>query len=50
MMSIWPSPNGDGDDQKELRAAGHLLTDDSTYDVFSADARAMYWRQLRDGL
>ena len=25
MMSIWPNVNGNGPDQRELRAAGHLL-------------------------
>ena len=49
MVSIWPNLQGDGPNQVEMRAQGHLLGDGSTYDAFDADARALYWRQLNDG-
>lgn len=49
MVSIWPNMHNDGPNQVELRARGHLLGDDSTYDPWSAEARAMYWEQARTG-
>lgn len=50
MMSVWPNLTGDGPDHVEMRAAGHLLGDDSVYNAFSAEARELYSRQLWNGL
>lgn len=50
VVSIWPNLGGDGPNQRELLTAGRMLSDGSTYDAFSAEARAMYWRQMNEGL
>ncbi len=50
MISIWPYMIGDSENQKEFRAAGLLLGDDSTYDAFSPEGRDMYWKQAYDGI
>jgi alpha-D-xyloside xylohydrolase len=50
MVSIWPVLRPGGDDWRELADAGHLLGNRATYDAFSADARAAYWRQAERGL
>jgi len=50
MVSVWPNFTGDGADQKEMRAAGHLLGDDSVYNAYSPEARELYFRQLWSGL
>ena len=50
LLSIWANPGGECEDQKEFRAAGHLLGEDRTYNAFDSDARAMYWRQANDHL
>jgi alpha-D-xyloside xylohydrolase len=33
-----------------MRQAGLLLGNDANYDAFSADARALYWKQCNDGI
>ena len=53
MVSIWPLMRG-GPNTKEMAAAGFLLGDSSSGagavdDAFHPDARALYWRQARDG-
>ncbi len=50
MISIWPHMQNEGPDQVELRAAGKLLGNGSTYDAFDPAARAMYWAQAERGL
>ena len=50
MMSIWPNLAGESPNHREMREAGHLLGNDSVYDAFSPDARALYWQQLATGL
>lgn len=50
MVSIWPNMARGGSDHLEFSEAGHLLGDDSTYDAFSAEARALYWRQANKEL
>jgi len=50
VVSIWPNLDGEGPNQKELLATGHMLANRSTYDAFSPSARKMYWRQANEGL
>ncbi len=50
MVSIWPIMTGGCADQRELLARDHMLGNQSTYDAFSPEARAVYWEQARRGL
>ncbi len=50
MVSVWPNMQRDGDNAKELAAAGHILPNSDLYNVFSPAARAMFARQLLEGL
>jgi alpha-D-xyloside xylohydrolase len=50
MISIWPIMRPGGDNWQELRAGGHLLGNQATYNAFSPAARECYWNQARDGL
>ena len=50
MISVWPKFSNDGPDQREMRQAGCLLGDGSTYNPFNPLGRDLYWRQARDGL
>ena len=50
MISVWPNMNGMGENQKEFLANGYMLGNQSTYNAFSADARAMYWKQANEGI
>ena len=50
IISIWPNLSGESEDRIEMREAGHLLGDGSTYNAFDEAARAMYWKQAEDGL
>ncbi|MCU4972279.1 DUF5110 domain-containing protein [Halobacteria archaeon AArc-m2/3/4] len=58
MISIWPNMLV-GEDHEEMAAAGHLLDDSDLsapdneihyYDVFSEEARELYWEQAEEGL
>ena len=46
MVSIWPNMADDCADHNELREAGYLLGDYSTYNAFDKKARHMYWEQI----
>lgn len=50
MVSIWPNMNQGGQNYEEMLAAGHMLTDLSTYDAFQEEARAIYFQQAKRGL
>jgi alpha-D-xyloside xylohydrolase len=50
MISIWPIMTNGGSNQKELLAGGLMLGNQSTYDAFNPEARAVYWDQARRGL
>jgi alpha-D-xyloside xylohydrolase len=50
MISIWPIMRNDGANQVEMRRAGRLLGNDATYDAFNPEARALYWKQAKQGL
>ncbi len=50
MISIWPNMAVGSADQREMKAAGFLFGNQSTYDAFNPDARALYWKQAQRGL
>ena len=50
MISIWPHMQHEGPDQLELRKAGKLLGNGSTYDAFDPEARSIYWKEAERGL
>lgn len=50
LLSIWPNMSGESENQKEFRAAGKLLGNDSTYDAFDPEARDIYWKQAFEGI
>ena len=50
MVSIWPIMRAGGSDWQAMKDRGFLLGNQSTYDAFNADARALYWQQANDGL
>lgn len=50
MVSVWPNMQREGDNAKELAAAGHLLPNSDLYNVFDPAARAMFGKQLLEGI
>ncbi|WP_341347314.1 TIM-barrel domain-containing protein [Paenibacillus sp. FSL H3-0469] len=50
MVSIWPIMGAGGDNHEEMKARGFLLGNQATYDAFSEEARALYWKQANEGL
>ena len=50
MVSIWPYMRKGGDNYDQMKAAGHLLGNNSNYNSYSPEARDMYWQQTNDGL
>lgn len=50
MVSVWPNMAEGSANQKEMKERHHLFGNRSTYDAFDADARALYWRQAKEGL
>ena len=51
MISIWPSMQGDkNQDRRDMLEEGYMLGNRLIYDAFRPEARALYWRQARDGL
>jgi alpha-D-xyloside xylohydrolase len=50
MVSIWPIMRPGGDNWQEMKDQGHLLGNQATYNAFSAEARACYWKQAEQGL
>ncbi len=50
MWSVWPNMSGDGANRREFHEKGLLLGNRSTYDAFSPEGRAVYWRQADEGL
>ena len=50
LISVWPNMAKDCEDYRQMQEAGHILPDRSTYDAFSEDARALYWKQAKEGL
>jgi alpha-D-xyloside xylohydrolase len=50
MVSIWPIMRPGGENWQEMKENGHLLSNQATYNAFSAAARACYWKQANQGL
>jgi alpha-D-xyloside xylohydrolase len=50
MASIWPIMTGSCANQRELLDHRLMLGNNSTYNAFSPDARALYWQQASRGL
>lgn len=50
MVSIWPHMATGGSNYNEMKAAGMLLADESTYNAFEEKGRALYWKQANEGL
>jgi len=50
MVSIWPNMAEGGEDHTEFVKANKILGDYSTYDAFDEEARAIYWKQAKEGL
>ncbi len=51
MISVWPSMQGDRNaDRREMLDSGCMLGNRVIYNAFDEKARALYWRQARDGL
>lgn len=50
MVSVWPNMNSTTADYRELAEASKILNDLATYNAFDEEARAIYWRQARQGL
>lgn len=50
MVSIWPIMTGGCANQRELFEHGMMLGNQSTYNAFLPEARALYWDQAKSGL
>ncbi|HTV10079.1 MAG TPA: glycoside hydrolase family 31 protein [Candidatus Aquilonibacter sp.] len=50
MVSIWPIMTGGCPNQRELLDHHLMLGNNSTYNAFSPEARALYWQQANRGL
>ena len=50
MISIWPIMRPGGANWQEMKEHGYLLGNQATYNAFSAEARACYWKQAEQGL
>ena len=49
MVSVWPNSNFGGENHTEFFKKGLLLGDLATYDAFDEEARAIYWKQAKEG-
>lgn len=50
MISIWPNMSANCENHREFAERGQLLNDQSTYNAFDDQARALYWRQVKQEL
>ncbi|MBQ7679366.1 MAG: DUF5110 domain-containing protein [Butyrivibrio sp.] len=50
MVSIWPNTSSRSAEYQQFAKEGYLLNDCSTYDAFNEEARAIYWKQAKEGL
>lgn len=50
MVSVWPNMNTGTPNHTELFEKGLMLNDYATYDAFNEEARAIYWKQAKEGL
>lgn len=44
MLSIWPTVTGEHPEAEYMTEAGHMLGNNSTYNAYSEEARADYWK------
>lgn len=50
MLSVWPNMAPGGANHTEFAQQNLLLLNDSTYDAFRPEGRALYWKQANKGL
>ncbi len=51
MISIWPSMQGEqNQDRIEMLHHGYMLGNRTIYNAFNEKARALYWKQAKEGL
>ena len=50
MISIWPNMAPGGTNSAQMLEKGYMLANQSTYNAFDEDARALYWKQANEGL
>lgn len=48
MVSIWPNMAEGGSNLREFKGKGLLLPNTTTYDAYSEEARAVYWKQCEE--
>ena len=48
MVSIWPNMAEGGSNLREFKEKGLLLPNTTTYDAYSEEARAIYWKQCEE--
>lgn len=48
MVSIWPNMAKGSTNLREFKENGFLLPNTTTYDAFSQEARAVYWKQCEE--
>lgn len=50
LISVWPNMSKSCEDYEEMKAAGCILLDRSTYNALDPQARKLYWKQAKEGL
>ncbi|MCP1103062.1 alpha-D-xyloside xylohydrolase [Aequitasia blattaphilus] len=50
MVSVWPNTNSGTENYAQMKKAGCLLNDLSTYDAFKEEGRTLYWQQANEEL
>lgn len=50
MISVWPNMDERSDNYKEMKENGQLLPASNIYNAFSEEGRALYWKQVKEGL
>jgi len=50
LVSVWPNMNSGTKDMLEMEQTGGVLYDLATYNAFDEEARALYWKQMNEGL
>lgn len=50
LISVWPNMSKSCEDYEEMKEAGLILPDRSTYNALDPEARKLYWKQAKEGL
>lgn len=50
MISIWPNMDEKSSNYKEFKEHNQLLPASNVYNAFSEEGRALYWKQVEEGL